>query len=282
MFLILHAVIAQGQDDYFIVADPTIYTIYNQYQQPLSASEMAQFVAYAPFQIINKKVTLGDQITHAVEFLFQQKTYYLLMADDGKYTGEKSNTCRQIFFNVEAIGDTIETLADGLLMVSGTRRNVPITKGTLLIRVFKSGPRFYIAALNDRITYGWSLLEPKRMWRKSARTIFSKNAVKDTGLSETLKQRILTQIASANELYKTCFSHFNSLTGDDKAVSQWRCEINGNCMYCKLVGPDGNADQLSISSQYLVQEIENLLMGTDFGVVCKKGEIVIEKRSGNN
>ena len=38
---------------------------------------MMRFVAYSPFQIINKKVTLGDQITHAMEFLFQQKTYYL-------------------------------------------------------------------------------------------------------------------------------------------------------------------------------------------------------------
>jgi hypothetical protein len=120
------------------------------------------------------------------------------------------------------------------------------------------------------------------MWRKSARAIFSRNAVKDTGLSETLKQRIFTRFASANESYKTCFSHFNSLTGDDKAVSQWRCEIKGNCIYGKLVGPDENADQLSMSTQYFAQEIENLLMGTDFRVVCKKGEIIIEKRSGNN
>ena len=151
------------------------------------------------------------------------------MTDEGKYTGEKSNTCRQTFFNVEAIGDTIETLADGLFMASGTGRNVAIAKGTLLMRIFRSGTRFYIAALSDRMTYGWSSLEPKRMWRICCtRGIVRSDAVKDTGLSDALKQRILTRFASANESYKSCFSHFNSQTGDDKAVSQWRCEINGN------------------------------------------------------
>jgi hypothetical protein len=279
--LLISLTVAEGRADFCIIADPLEYTIYNQYQQPLPASEMSQFVSYSPFQIINGNVKLGDQITHALEFVFQQRTYYLLMAEDGKFTGEKSKAGRQSFRNVEAIEDTIETLADGLAMVSGSGRNIVIMKGVRLVRVFRSGPRYYIAALNDRVTYGWSSLEPKGIWRKSTPGVLPGKGVKDTGgLSEYVKQRILARFASANESYTTCFSHFNSLTGDEKAVPQWRCEASDNRIRCELI-PHQSGDQLSESSRYLAQDIENLLVGTDFGVICKNGEIVIEKRSGS-
>ena len=279
LFLII-AAIAQGRADYLIIADPLDYTIYNQYEQPISESEKYDFVSYAPFQIIDKNVTLGDQITRALKFVFQQKMYYLLMAEDGKFAGEKSKTGRQTFHNAEPIEDTIEVVGGGLAMVSGSGRIVEIAKGLRVVRVFRSGPRYYCAAPGDRAAYGWSSLEPRSAWRKNERVVPAKSSVKDTGLSETLQQRILALITSANELYRTCFSHFNSLTGDEKVIPQWRCACSGNRTRCELAGPYKNNDQISESSRYLVQDIQNMLIGTDFGVICKNGEIIIEKRPG--
>jgi len=281
LFLISTA-IAQGRADYFIIADPLDYTIYNKYEQPISESEKYDFVPYSPFQIIDKNVTLGDQITRALKFVFQQKMYYLLMAEDGKFTGEKSKTGRQTFHNADPIEDTVEAVGGGLAMVSGSGRIVEIAKGLRVIRVFRSGPRYYCAALGDRAAYGWSSLEPRSAWRKNERGVTAKSSVKDTGLSETLQQRILARMTSANESYRTGFSHFNSLTGDGKVIPQWHCECSGNRMRCELDGSYKNNDQLSESSRYLVQDLQNLLTGTAFGVSSKNGEIIIKKRPGSD
>jgi hypothetical protein len=279
LLFLISAAIARGRADYLVIADPLDYTIYNQYGQPISETEKYDFVPYSPFQIIDKNVTLGDQITRALKFVFQQRMYYLLIAEDGKFTGEKSKTGRQTFHNAEPIEDTVEVVGGGLAMVSGSGRTVEIAKGLRVVRVFRSGPRYYCAALRDRTTYGWSSLEPRSVWRKNERGVSAKTGVKDTGLSETLRQRILARLMSADELYTTSFSHFNSLTGDEKTVPQWRCEYSGSRMHCELAGPYKNGDQLSESTRYLVQDIQNMLIGTDYGVICKNGELIIEKRS---
>ena len=277
-FLLISVSIAQTRADYIIIADPLAYTIYNQYQQPLSASEKAEFVPYSPLQVIDKNVTLGDQITRALKFEFGQKIYFLLMDEDGKFTGEKPKLGRLSVKNSVVAGDTVEATAGGLNFSTGSGRTAGIPKGTRLYRVFRSDVRYYIAVIQDRVTYGWSSLEPRSAWRKCSKSVVSETAAIDTVLSETVKERIKERLASANESYKSLFSHFNFLTGDEKAVPRWRCESSGSRMRCALTGPYSNSDQLSESTRFLAQDMENLMIGTDFGVYCRNGEIVIEKR----
>jgi hypothetical protein len=281
--LLVSVITAQNRVDYFVIADPREYTIYNQYEQPVSESEKADFVPYSPFQIIDNDAMLGDRITRALTFVFQQKKYYLLKEENGKFMGEKSKAGRQAFRGVEPCNDTIEVLGNGLTMVSGAGRNVAIEKGRRLIRVFRSGPRYYCAVFLDRTTYGWSSLEPRWAWRKIEGDVNAQNSViKDTGLSESLQRRILARCAAANESYKTCFSHFNEQTGDERSVPQWHCECRGSRMFCRLGGPYADGNQLSESSKCLAQDIGNLLIGTNFRASCRDGAIVIEKRSGSD
>jgi hypothetical protein len=273
------AVIAKGGADFIIIASPKEYAVYNQYEQPLSEDEKAFFVPYSPLRIVKKDMILGDQITHALTFTFKQRMYYLLKDEDGKFTGEKQNSGRQVFFRgVELIEDTIESLTGGLTMASGEGMSVVIPKGTRMERIFRSGPRYYCAAIFGRTTYGWSSLEPRYAWRNVDRGI---SARADTGLPEMLRQRIMARFASANESYKAFFYHFNSLCGDEKAVPRWCCEKSGSRMICRLTGSSSNNDQLSESLKILEQDIGNLLMGTDFKAIGVNGEIVIEKRGSD-
>ena len=276
------AVIAKGGADFIIIASPAEYAIYNQYEQPLSEDEKAVFVPYSPFMIVQKDMMLGDQITHALKFAFQQRMYYLLKDEDGKFTGEKQNSGRKILRGVELIEDTIESLAGGLTMASGEGMSVVIPKGTRMERIFRSGPRYYCAAIFGRTTYGWSSLEPRYAWRNVDKGISAGIPARaDTGLSEMLRQRIMARFASANDSYKAFFYHFNSMSGDEKAVPGWCCEKNGSRMVCRLTGSPSNNNQLSESLKVLEQDIGNLLMGTDFKAIGVNGEIVIEKRSSD-
>jgi hypothetical protein len=279
---VITAAIAQGAADFIVIPDPLDYTIYNQYQQPVSEQEKAGFVPYSPFQIIDHDMMLGDQITRALKFDFQQKMFYLLKDENGKFTGEKSKTGHRVFHGAEPFEDTIEVQGKGLAMVSGAGRNVAMATGTRLVRVFRSGPRYYCAALLDRTIYGWSSLEPRSAWRKIEHGDSEKiAALRDTGLSEPLRKRILARFASANASYKVFFLHFNSLTGDERAVPQWRCESReGDRLLCRLAGSNG--EQLSESSQFLAQDIGNMLIGTNFKVTSGNGEIDIQKRTGSD
>jgi hypothetical protein len=281
--LLITAATAQSGADFIVIPGPLDYTIYNQYQQPVSEQEKAGFIPYSPFQIIEHDMTLGDQVTRALKFDFQRKMYYLLKDADGKFTGEKSKTGRHVFRGVEPFEDTIEVQGSGLAIVSGAGRNVAMARGTRLVRVFRSGPRYYCAALLDRTIYGWSSLEPRSAWRKIEHGVSEKiAALTDTGLSEPLRKRILARFASANGSYKVCFSHFNSLTGDERAVPQWRCESRDGRLLCRLAGSGSNGEQLSESSQCLAQDIGNMLTGTDFKVTCRNGEMDIQKRTGSD
>jgi hypothetical protein len=273
---------AQTSADYFLIADPQHYTVYDQYQQPLSAADMSLFAPYAPFQIMERDVVLGDQITHALKFMFRQRTFYLLKDDEHRFIGEKNKTDRQSFNGCAVLEDTVDVVGNGLSVTTGAGKSFRVAKGERLNRVFRNGQRYYVAAIGEHTRYGWSSLEPKSAWRKSASRVVAETGNDISGFSETLKQRILNRFSVANESYKACFSHFNTLTRDEKVVPQWRCECSGFRIRCELSGPYSTGDQLLESSQYLAQDIENILVGTGFGVVCKSGEMIIEKRAGSN
>jgi hypothetical protein len=277
--LLITNAVAQGAADFFVVSDPRAYTIYNHYEQPVTEQEKADFVPYSPFQIIEKDMLLGDQITRALKFVFQHKTFFLLKDEDGTFAGDKPASGIRAFRGVELFEDTLEVRGSGLTMASWGGGYLSIAEGTRLVRVFRSGPRWYCAAFLDRTVYGWCSLEPRSVWSRAERAVPAGRAAKtDTVFSESLRQKILARFASVNKSYTTCFSHFNSLTGDEKSVPQWNCESSGSRMRCRLSGPYSNGDQLSESSRCLAQEIGMLLSGTDFRVTCRGGEIVVENR----
>lgn len=272
---------SQPTADYYIISDPQRYTIYDQYQQPLSAADKAALAPFSPLRIVEPDVLLGDQITHALKFSLQQQIFYLLKEEGGAFSGEKGNNGRTVYRACGVVEDTVDVVGNGMSMTEGSGKNTAVGRGAKLRRIFRSGRRYYIATVNERPAYGWSTLEPASAWRKGRMAAASAGG-KDSGLSATIRDRILARFATANESYKKGFSHFNTLTGDEKAIPQWRCECGGDRMHCTLSGPYKDGEQLAESSKYLAQEIENILIGTDFGVVCKNGEMVIEKRPSTN
>jgi hypothetical protein len=90
------AVSAQNRADYFLIIDPSHYSISNEYQQPLSADEQRRYLPCSPLRIIEKEVIMGDQISRALKFSYLFETGYLLMDEKGGFTGEKTRSNRQI------------------------------------------------------------------------------------------------------------------------------------------------------------------------------------------
>ena len=282
LVVVATAAYAQAAADYCILSEPGNYTIFNEYEQPLSTAEKDAFLSFSPLLVTDPNVTLGDQITRALKFEFQRHNYYLLKGDNGTFVGEKAKNGRRLYKDCQRVDDTVEILGRGVTLSGGSGGAVSLEKGTRLNRIFESGGRFYALALGGGSGYGWCSLEQKGAWRKTAAALRVENDEADSALPASLKARILDKVTAANEAYKAYFAHFNTLTKDAKSAPVWRCEGGGSRFRCVLSGPAASGDQLSESTQSLVLEMENVLLGTAFAVRYGNGEMVIERRPGRH
>jgi hypothetical protein len=273
---------SQSKADYYIISNPADYNIANQYQQTMSGAEKRDKLADAPLRVVNPDRISGDQISHVAKCVYNGEDYFLLKNDDGKFVGE-TKSGRRSFQNCTVIEDTVVIAAGGLVKIVSLSGQVRMPgKGVEVIRFFKSGPRYYVGLAGEKAAFGWSDMEPVSAWRKAEKAVADKSPDADSAIPELYRQRIREKIAAANESYKACFDHFNAQSNDQKSPPSWSCENSGAEMRCELSGPWKNGDRLSESTEALVQELENVLLGSDFGVKYNDGVMEIKRRKNTD
>jgi hypothetical protein len=89
--------------------------------------------------------------------------------------------------------------------------------------------------------------------------------------------RIEARISEANRTFIRLYTFFNRQTHQDKTPPQWHVEASDEEVLCELRDqPDGDA--FAQSTFYLVNEIENILLGSEFHVSHSPGRIEIRSR----
>jgi hypothetical protein len=272
-------VLAQAKSDYFLIADPAHYTVFNQYQQSMAAADKREILTWAPLRVESADQTLGDQITRAARCIYNGGTYFLLRDDDGGFSGETGKG-PQTIKNGTPVDDTVTITEGGRVTVtspSGGHART-LAKGVAVVRFFKSGARYYVREADGKGGFGWSAMEPGNAWRKLCSSRPAQVKPVDSGLPEMYCSRVEEKIASANASYKAFFDRFNQRSGDQKSVPSWRCEKTGTGMRCEISGAWKTGDQLSESTDALMQELENVLIGSGFGVKYNNDCLMIQKR----
>ena len=277
LLFITLSILGQEQADFIISGKPQVYTILNKYEQSLTDSERELFRPFSPLQIINEEYTLGDGITSALKVRFSGDVYFLIKDDDGKLVGGKKDSYRHTFRKCRIFEDTIRIVKDRSVLLSqkypSDGKRVYMAKGALVVRLFKHQNYYCVKYIGKKIMYGWCPLSDKGAWRP---VIHVKKV--DTTLKSELVERIIERIKSANETYEEYFERFNDITGKKKSIPQWRYSYSDELIRCTLTNPYKDSDQLEESTQYLVQDIENLLLGKPFDVHYRNGEILIQLR----
>lgn len=270
-------ILAQEKATFIISGKPQVYTILNKYEQSLTDSERELFRPFSPLQLINEEYTLGDEITSALKARFNGDIYFLLKDDNGKLVGGKKDPYRHTFRNCRIIEDTIRIVKDRSVLLSqkypAKGNRVYMARNALVVRLFKHQKYYCVKYIGRKIMYGWCALSDKSAWRP---VIHAKKV--DTALKSELVERIIERIKSANEMYDQYFQRFNEITGEKKSVPKWRYTYSDESIHCTLTNPYKDSDQLEESNQYLVQDIENLLLGKPFNVHYRNGEILIQLR----
>ena len=263
--------------DFIVLLSPQALTIYNQYEQPLSATEKSQLSPCVPMRIMLTDVTLGDQITRAMQCNFEQKTVYVLKNEQGEIINGKGNV--QILKACGLIEDTVEIVKDGAVLFS---QQYPIAsssgrlkKGEILTVLFRSGNTFAVRLDRDRpaMRYGWWPSNSPGAWRP----IVTKSVV-DTALSPLVRDELNARIERANNLYKKFFDEFNRATGMQKSVPVWRPATNGAGLRWTLNAPYDHTGELNESTGRLVEEMRDVLIGKPFSAVYENGELTVKPK----
>lgn len=266
LFLILPFIIsAKQRADFMVVEAPLVFTIYDKYERLLKESNKKRFIPYSPFQIINKNEILGDEITQTLKFKFEGSNYYVLKDDNGKLTSTTS-TYKKEFRNCAIINDTIHIVKDKSFLIyekyPSLGKRTYLKKGDIVLRVFKYNGHYCLLNIGSNRIYGWNTLRSGTSWQLIKKEI-SKN--KHT-ISQNIQEQITNKIKSINDSYTKYFNYFNNRTNSQKSIPEWKYETKGNIITITLSGAGSYAMQLNESSQYLVSDLENILLGISFSV----------------
>jgi hypothetical protein len=269
---------SQKTADFLVLEQPARFTILNQYQQPLSARERAALVPGTPLQIINPEETLGDQITRALQGSFDNRTWFLQKDDSGNLLGGSENNGVRTYKGCSLAYDTVDILKDKAVrfsekIASGSGPQF-LKKGESVIRIFQYRDQWYVRRGQGAGSFGWSSFFDPSAWHRAVAA-----AVADTGISNYLQDRIIERFRNANTTYRRYFSHFNTITGREKAVPQWQWDFTqAGTIHFFLNAPYRTGSQLDESTRYLVRDLENMLIGKQYDVACEKGDITLKPK----
>jgi len=263
--ILLSSIQAAAQKaDFLIVENPSGLIIYNKYQQNISADVLDKFNLYTPFMIINSDELLSDQISRASRVEYNNRIMFILKGEDDQYLQtDEAGYIRQ-FNNCTLIGDTIKIIRENRISIfprpewfNQSKQKQYLEKDQYYIRIFRYGNLYYLKLIEDNPVYGWSQLSDKRSWEISE-TIPDRPA----SIPEKLIFQLRVRMESANEDYENYFTYFNNKYDKSLAIPKWELHIEDDKIEMKLNNPD-MAENLKNSNRYLMQDIDNIFLGSE-------------------
>jgi len=260
--------------DFIIVESPQSVTLYNQFEQPLSKQEIADFLPYSPLRILRIDNRLGDQITRAMQCAIGQKTYYILLDEKGAVPGDKNHY--HIIKGCTLLEDTV-IVSRGETVVFSHREQYDATpqklaKGTELVLLFRGNGSYYALQTGLLPRYGWIPAGAREAWKRVRQTIAA-----DTIMPSIAEEQIVHRMESANASYADFFNRFNRSAGKVKTPPQWK-RADGRLAW-SLSAPYGRTGELDESAKYLLEDLRDILIGKPFSVSFEKGDLSINAKA---
>lgn len=271
--------------DIFIAQFPAKLTIYNKYEQKIDFNEEKQFLPYQPFQMLERDGFLSDQFTPCMKIRLKNEDFYFIKNDSGLVNSAQAG--EQYFFEeCTFLGDTVEVLAEERLFIvkiptfekTMASQHYFLEKGAALRRLFNHPTKanyVYVEKLDDARDFGWAYLSAQRKGA-SWQPFLPKNAATAT-LTAPMIQNIRFHIDEVNGTLEQLFVHFNREANAAKPPPRWEMTVAADSILCEQNIVDYQ-NAFPESTRYLINRIENSLLGTAFGVFQENARIVIRQK----
>jgi len=275
MLLCSHLLFAAPKCNFLVIGVPKNTDLFNEYEIELSAREKNNLPQGIPFQIVNAKQLMGDQIRQGMHLQYFSTSYYLILDDNGKAAGLPPSAQAKTFRNCTYVYDTVTVAVSAVKVYDrypSQGKTTLMKKGTRVVRIFRYRNATYLCRLSSPAMYGWTHVQNSSF----KRTV----AVPKTSNDEFIlvHDRIMRRLEQINNRYDSLFTFFNSVTRQRKSVPKWIYEQNGTLHRYILSGADETVTQLEGSTRYIVDEVEKLLLGKPFSVTYENGIITVSQR----
>lgn len=261
---------SQPRGDVILAERMDLLQLYNKYQQHLTPQERASLIPFTPLRVVKDHDLLGDGFTPCVDVEIGGAPFYLVGGvEDAGRAGFLETYHNAVLFN-----DTIEVLRARALTLASVARptSIPVLKGERFLRLFQEGKRTYVRRVGLPVLYGWIALAAGsgRDWQ-----VLVPTASAGTGLSPEVLDRIRAHLGETNEVLRKLFAFFNARTGEQKPSPHWELEGADDDVRCVLY--NGRGESFQQSTQYLVRDLEDILLGTGYNAIASPGRIDFRK-----
>jgi hypothetical protein len=247
--------------------------VLNRYQQEASAAERRFLVPFAPLRVISKSVLLSDGYTPAMEVEAGGEQLFLLRDQHGDLAPNGSAGVVQTFPRAVPLTDSVVILAGGMLSFSPvTSSPALLPAGRHLLRFFHQEGKTYCRTEGPSPAFGWVVL-PRDGEGRSWKRLPAGPATAPRGTSD-IPRRIRERLADVNRALRSFFECLTAETGQVKNIPRWEVQEDAGGLVCTLTGTT-RPELFRESSEYLVRDVENILLGSGAQVISGPGTIDI-------
>jgi hypothetical protein len=255
----------RGSDEFLIVERPARLVVLNRYQQNLTPNELTLLQPFVPMKILRSRDLLGDGFTPCTRVEIGGTEFFLIREDAGLLAGETHAGALTTTAGFSHPWDTVHVLRNGGLRFSAPSGQGEsfLAAGERIVRIFTHSGRTYVKRSGGARVYGWVNLAPDaegRLWSLSHLVPTAESTI-----PVRIRDSVQAALSRTNALLVNLYAYFNGTSRQHRATPRWQMEPEGTVLRCTLL--DGSPERdFAESTRYLVRELENHVLGTDFGV----------------
>jgi hypothetical protein len=265
---------AYSGSDFLIVENVDRLQVYNKYQQEATATDRQMLVPFVPMRILKASDILGDGFTHCMQVEIGGQIFYLLKDKAAGLSRSGPLGFDKIFSNATILLDTIRILTRHSIQFSSINSSArQLSSDDRVLRVFRHQNLTYCSVLSNPPQFGWIDFSGRKDGKDWI--VLRNIAPIDSSISSGVVQKVRTQVDEVNRVLAHLFEFFNKRTNQQKQPPQWNIEASKKTILCTLQGSSESFEQ---STFYLINDLENIVLGSAFEVAHTPGRIEIRQK----
>ncbi len=266
-----------GSDRFLVVERPDRLLAFNGYQQHLSPQDQLAFQPFVPMRILRDHDVLGDGFTPCMRVEIEGTLCFLVRDDNGHLVGDQHAGTLRTVSGTPLRRDTVRVLEPDVLHLTSAdgQHEQPLKPGERLIRLFVSERKTYVKCPGRSPAYGWVTLSPAGEEKQWGRTSILRTA--ESMIPGRIRDSIQAALVRTNAILSTLYRFFNEQAGENRLAPHWHLETSGVSLLCTLVDASPERD-FPESTRYLMKDLQNYLLGTDFEVFQSSDGIEIRPK----
>ncbi len=262
--------------DFLVVENTDRLQVYNKYQQEAPAKDRQMLVPFVPMKVLRANDMLGDGFTPCMQVEIDGQIVYLLKEKDGTLSHSELLGFEKTFSNATILLDTVRILSDHSIKFSPINSPAKqLSANDRVLRVFRHKNATYCRIFTTPPQYGWVDFTGRGEGRDWG--LLKSTAPANSSISTVVVQKIRARVIDVNRVLTRLFAFFNDETRQQRQTPQWNVETSRKKILCTLQGRT-SGESFEQSTFYLVNDLENIVLGSEFEVAHSPGRIEIRQK----